>query len=73
MIIINGRIGKLDGQVTELIYSQNNQARATKVNTVSNKRISSNRTVNKLLPFEVTDKKNEEVCGPSTECRGSGM
>ena len=66
------------GRATELIYSKDNQPRAAKVNLVSNKRIISlNRPVNKLYPFEVTDKKKKEVptfidqeCGPGTECRG---
>ena len=65
----------------QFIYIKDNQTRAAKVNIVSNKRIISiNRTVNKLLPFEVTDEKKEEVrtfideeCGSGTECQGSGM
>ena len=81
MIIINSRIEKSEGQVTELIYIKDNQTTAAKVNIVSNKRIISlNRTVNKLLPLEVTDEKKEEVptfideeCGSGMECQGSGM
>ena len=81
MIIINSQIGKLEGQVTKLIYIKDNQTTAAKVNIVSNKRIISlNRTVNKLLPLEVTDEKKEEVptfideeCGSGMECQGSGM
>ena len=65
----------------QFIYIKDNQTRAAKVNIVSNKRIISiNRTVNKLLPFEVTDEKKEEVptfidkeCGSGTECQESGM
>ena len=65
----------------QFIYIKDNQTRAAKVNIVSNKRIISiNRTVNKLLPFEVSDEKKEEVptfideeCGSGTECQGSGM
>ena len=81
MIIINSQIGKSEGQVTKLIYIKDNQTTAAKVNIVSNKRIISlNRTVNKLLPLEVTDEKKEEVptfideeCGSGMECQGSGM
>ena len=66
-------------RVTELIYSNDNQIRAAKVNIISNKKIISlNRPVNKLFPFEVVDKNEEEVpkfidqeCGRGTECRGS--
>ena len=66
-------------RVTELIYSNGNQIRAAKVNIISNKKIISlNRPVNKLFPFEVVDKNEEEVptfidqeCGRGTECRGS--